>query len=117
MSGAAETNAQRHTLAYSGARQYRLRNTRFQKEATVSVEVTYRPREGKRFTTLERFGSKRLIGVVEKLLASEADASKPENRKDHEIIDVIFEAVGAPQVATFIVSLAYLLEKNNGCSY
>ena len=46
--GAAETSAKRHTLAYSGARRYKLRNTRFQKEATASVEVTHRPREGKR---------------------------------------------------------------------
>jgi hypothetical protein len=81
----ADTGSRRQTVAYSGRREYRLRNARFAQQATVFVRMTHRPREGKNFTVLERSGSQKLASIVEKLLASEADASKPANRNDHEI--------------------------------
>ena len=88
----AEENTKRQSLAYSGARRYKLQNNRFHKSAMVSVKVTHHPKEGKRFTVVEYSGSERMIGIVEKLLAFEADASKPESRGNHEIGPANYEA-------------------------
>lgn len=81
----ASTTVRRHAISYSGVREYRLHNIRFAKEATVFVHETYRPGEGKKFTVFQRSGSPMLIGIVEKLLASEAEASRPERRSEHGI--------------------------------
>lgn len=72
-------------VAYSGIREYRLRNLRFGKQAVVSVRVTYRPNQGKRFEVLERSGTPALVGIVDRILASEADESRPSNEETHEI--------------------------------
>ncbi len=81
----ADNSTKRHAVGYSGLRRYSLRNLRFLKEATVSVGVTYRPGEGKHFTILERSGSVKLTAIVERLLASEAEASRPTRLTDHQI--------------------------------
>jgi len=81
----ADAGSRRQTVSYSGLRKYILRNARFSQKATVFVQMTHRPAEGKRFHVLERSGSDRLSGIVEKLLATEVDASKPAKRADYEI--------------------------------
>jgi hypothetical protein len=81
----ADNSTQRRSVGYSGLRRYNLRNIRFLKEATVSVGLTYRPGEGKHFTILERSGSVKLTAIVERLLTSEAEASRPTKLADHQI--------------------------------
>jgi hypothetical protein len=88
----AESSLRKHAVAYSGVREYKLRNYRFEKEATVSVQVTYQPGEGKSFTVVERSGSAKLLEIVEKLLVSEAEASKPAKLGDHEISPANYQA-------------------------
>jgi hypothetical protein len=88
----ANTTSKRHAISYSGLREYRLRNFRFDKEAVVIVQETYRPGEGNEFTVVERSGSPKLIGIVEKLLGSEAEASRPEKGSDHGINPANYEA-------------------------
>jgi hypothetical protein len=78
----ANTTVRRHAISYSAVRQYKLRNIRFGLEATVRVQELYISGEPKRFTVLERSGSPKLIGIVEKLLASESEASRPEKRSE-----------------------------------
>jgi MucB/RseB family protein len=75
---------QRQAVPYSGLREYRLLNVRFAKEATVLVQVSFRPDVGTQYTVLERSGSTKLIEIVEKLLASEADASNPAKLAEYE---------------------------------
>jgi hypothetical protein len=72
----ANTTVRRHAVTWSGMRQYTLQNLRFSKQAAVTVKVTHRPGEGKQFTIVERSGTDRLIGVVEKLIALEAESSR-----------------------------------------
>ena len=55
--------------------------------------MTYRPDEGKLYTVLERRGSPKLTEIVEKLLASEADASQAGKLADHEISPSNYVAV------------------------
>lgn len=58
---------------------------RFDKGATLKVAMTHRPGRGKDFTILERSGTEKLLSVIEKLLASEAESSRPGKTTDHEI--------------------------------
>jgi hypothetical protein len=88
----ADTSSKRNETGYSSLRQYRVRNIRFSKEAVVSVQEIYRPGEGKQFTLLDSSGSPKLTAVVEKLLLSEAEASKPAKVADHEISPVNYQA-------------------------
>lgn len=88
----ADNSIKRQRVGYSSLREYRLRNFRFDKEATVSVQMIYRPDEGKKYTVLESSGSPKLAGIVEKLLATEADASRPPKHTDHEISPANYEA-------------------------
>jgi hypothetical protein len=74
------TIAKRHSLSYSGVRRYKIRNLRFAKEATVVVQEIYLSGGIKRFTIMERSGSTQLVGIVEKMLASEAEESRPDRR-------------------------------------
>jgi hypothetical protein len=74
----ADNTSKRQTISYSGLRAYRLKNFRFEKEAVVVAQISYRPNIGKDFKILERSGNPRLSGIVEKLLASEAEASRPD---------------------------------------
>src|SRR5262245_49869789 len=67
-------------ITYSGRREYRVRNARFAQHATVFVQMTYRAGEGKRFNVLQRDGSDRLTAIIEKVLATETDASTPVKR-------------------------------------
>lgn len=73
----AANNVKRYAVAVSVLREYKLRNLRFEKEATVSVEVTYQPAKGMTYTILESSGSPKLAEIVGKVLASEADTSSP----------------------------------------
>jgi hypothetical protein len=79
-------------VPYSGLREYRLRNFRFDKEATVSVQATYRPDVGTTYRVLDRSGSAKLVEIVEKLLASEADVSKPKKLREYEFSPANYEA-------------------------
>jgi hypothetical protein len=70
---------------YSGSRQYTLQNLRFGKQAAVAVLMNYRQFEGERYTVLERSGSDKLNGIIDKVLASETGASTPPENIRHEI--------------------------------
>jgi hypothetical protein len=74
---AAEAAAKRHTISYSGTRTYAMRNLRFNKEARVTVRMTYKPGEGKHFTVVERSGSDRLVDIIQQLIDTEVEASRP----------------------------------------
>lgn len=81
----AEGNTKSHAVGYSGIREYRLRNYRFDKQAVVVVQVVYRPDTGKEFTVMQRSGSPKLLEILEKLFASETEASKPTKVVEYEI--------------------------------
>ncbi len=70
---------------YSGARQYKLSNLRFGKQADVAVTMNYREPGGERYTVLTRSGSEKLNGIIDKVIASEAGVSLPEEHASHEI--------------------------------
>jgi len=79
-------------FTYTGLREYKLRNFRFDKEAAATVQVTYRFDVGTKYTVLERSGSPKLSEIVERLLATEADASKPKKSVEYEISPANYEA-------------------------
>src|SRR3954449_9173170 len=71
-----ENNRRRILLKeYSGSRQYTMKNLRFGKQAEVAVFINYRQVEGERYTVTNRSGSEVLNGIIDKVLASQADAS------------------------------------------
>ena len=80
-------NNRRHLLLkeYSGSRQYTLYNSRFGKQAAAAVLMNYRQIEGERYTVVTRSGSDQLNSIIDKVLASEADASSPAEKARHEI--------------------------------
>jgi hypothetical protein len=80
-------NNRRHLLLkeYSGSRQYTIYNSRFGKQAAASVLMNYRQIDGERYTVLTRSGSDQLNSIIDKVLASEADASLPSEKGRHEI--------------------------------
>ena len=80
-----ESSMRGRANSYSCLREYRLRNYRFDKDAMVVVEVTYRPDSGKALTVLQQSGSPKLLEILEKLFASEVAASKPASFEDYEI--------------------------------
>jgi hypothetical protein len=88
----ANTTLRRHAISYSVVRQYKLRNIRFALEAEVSVQELYVSGEPKRFTVLEHSGSPKLVGIVEKLLASESEASRPDKRSELGIDSTNYQA-------------------------
>src|SRR5947208_12886964 len=77
----------RHALLkeYSGSRQYTLQNMRFGKQAATSVVMNFSQPEGERYTILERSGSDRLNGIIDKIIASEAVASVPPEKGRHDV--------------------------------
>ncbi len=77
---------------YSGSRDYTVQNLRFSKSATVAVRMTYRQSEGARFTVLARSGSEKLESVVDKIIASEADASRPPENARYQITPANYHA-------------------------
>ena len=79
------TTARRHAIEYAGERRYAIHNARFRKDATVVVKVKFQPDVGKTFTIVDRSGSEKMVRVVERLLASEAESSRPERRRKYEI--------------------------------
>jgi hypothetical protein len=81
LSRVAETSVRRHAISYTGTRKYTLRNARFDKQASVTVKVSYSPGEGKRFSVLEQTGSDKLVDIINRLLDSEAEASRPARLK------------------------------------
>jgi hypothetical protein len=85
LAAVARTSMLRHEAEYSGVRQYSIHNVRFEKSALVTVQIAAKPKQGKQFTIVSRSGCGRLIDVVEKLLSSEAEASRPNNARGHEI--------------------------------
>ncbi len=87
----AANNVKYYAVAFSVLREYKLRNLRFEKEATVSVQVTYHPGKGMAYTILESSGSPKLAEIVERVLASEADLSRPAKLARHLISPVNYE--------------------------
>ncbi len=77
---------------YSGSRQYTLQNQRFSKQAAVAVLMNYRQAEGERYTVLTRSGSDKLNGIIDKVLASEAEASLPPGNVRHQITSANYRA-------------------------
>jgi hypothetical protein len=80
-------NNRRHVVLkeYSGSRQYTLQNRRFGKQAAVAVLMNYRQAEGEQYTVLQRSGSDKLNGIIDKVLASESGASLPPENARHQI--------------------------------
>ena len=78
------TSKQRAT-PYSGLREYQLRNFRFDKQATITAQISYRPDAGMNYTILERTGSTKLLEILERVLESEADATRPNKIAEYEI--------------------------------
>ena len=87
----AANNIKHYAVAFSVLREYKLRNLRFEKEATVSVQVTYHPAKGMTYTILESSGSPKLTEIVGKVLASEADTSSPAKLARHLISPANYE--------------------------
>jgi hypothetical protein len=87
----AANNIKHYAVSFSVLREYKLRNLRFDKEATVSVQVTYSPSKGMTYDILESSGSPKLAEIVEKVLASEADASSPAKLARHLISSANYE--------------------------
>jgi hypothetical protein len=85
LAAVANTSAVRRETAYSGRRQYTIRNARFGKSAIVRVRMSSQPGKGTSFTIDERSGAHRLSSVVENLLVSEAEASRPGKTAENEI--------------------------------
>ena len=80
-------NKRRHVelKEYSGSRQYTLQNLRFGKQAAVDVLMNYRQVGGERYTVVTRSGSDKLNGIVDRVIASEKDASIPPEKARHDI--------------------------------
>lgn len=87
----AANNVKRYAIAFSVLREYKLRNLRFKKEATVSVQGTYRPGMGMTYTILESSGSPKLVEIIGKVLATEADTSSPSKLASHSISPANYE--------------------------
>jgi hypothetical protein len=79
-------------ISYSGRRDYHIRSLRFSKEATVVVRVTYTPGEGKQFDILDHSGYPALVRIVERLLRSESEASRPLESPAYEIGPANYDA-------------------------
>jgi hypothetical protein len=72
-------------ISYSGRREYRISNLRFSRDATVLARMTYSPREGKQFEVLKSSGTSALIRVVERILQSEVEESRPSRESSDEL--------------------------------
>jgi hypothetical protein len=70
---------------YSASGLYTLRNQRLGKLATVNVLVKYREDDGRRYTVLNRSGSDKLNGIIDKVIASERAASLPPQFALHQM--------------------------------
>ena len=92
MAHVAEASARRHLVSYSGTRTYSMNNLRFHREAKMVVRMTYRPGEGKRFTQVERSGSDILVDVIQKLIDTEVEASRPGQEAKSLISPANYEA-------------------------
>lgn len=88
----ADSGARQRMATYSVVRQYRLRNFRFDKEATVTVQVSYRSDIGTKYTVLERSGATRLTEIIERLLDSESDTSRPSKLSQYELSPANYHA-------------------------
>src|SRR5437868_2238404 len=86
-------NSRRHEQLkeYSGSRQYTLQNLRFGKQAAVDVLMNYRLVGGESYTVVTRSGSDKLNGIVDRVIASEADASLPPEKARHDITAVNYK--------------------------
>src|SRR5436305_10964678 len=82
----AENNRRHEQLKeYSGSRQYTLQNLRFGKQAAVDVLMNYRLVGGESYTVVTRSGSDKLNGIVDRVIASEKDASIPPEQARHDL--------------------------------
>lgn len=70
---------------YSGWREYKLENFRFGKQAAVTVLMNYSAPDGDRYTVLTRSGSDKLNGIIDRVIASEAGISLPQEMAHHQI--------------------------------
>jgi hypothetical protein len=85
LAAVSSASALRREVAYSGVRHYTIRNERFGKNAVVRVRENSSPGEGALFTIEERSGAGKIISVIEKLLDSEAESSRPGKAGKHQI--------------------------------
>ncbi len=87
-------HSRRHALMpqYTGDRQYTLQNQRFGKEAAASVVMNYRHGEGEHYIVWKRSGSEKLGGIIDKVIASESNASLPAERTRHQIAPANYRA-------------------------
>jgi hypothetical protein len=79
-------------IPYSGRRVYHIRNLRFSKEASVVAQVTYTPGKGKQFDILYHSGYPALVRIVETLLRSESEESRPLKSPAHELGPANYDA-------------------------
>jgi hypothetical protein len=79
-------------VGYSSLRDYSVTNLRFGKQATVAVQMTYQQGDGAQFTVVTRSGSEKLVSVVDKVIASEVDASRPPDNARYQITPANYEA-------------------------
>jgi hypothetical protein len=105
----AASNIKHYSVAFSVLREYKLHNLRFDKEATVSVQVTYLPGKGMTYTILESSGSPKLAEIVGKLLTSEVDTSSPEKLAHHLISPANYE-VHLRDIETMAGSSCYVMD-------
>lgn len=77
---------------YSGLREYRLRNYRFDKEAAASVQLSHRPNEKKTFVIVASSGSMKLLNIIDKLLVTEVELSGPGKSAEYAITPANYEA-------------------------
>lgn len=83
-------NTRRHLVLkrYSGWREYTLENSRFGKQAAVTVLMNYNAVQGDHYTVLTRSGSDKLNGIIDRVIASEVGISLAPEMAHHEITAV-----------------------------
>jgi hypothetical protein len=81
----ANTRRQLGLRHYSGRREYTLENSRFGKQAAVTVLMNHSEVQRDRYTVLTRSGSEKLNGIIDRVIASEAGISLAPEMAHHEI--------------------------------
>lgn len=91
----AQNNVRRRAILseYSAVRDYTIQNSRFRKHLTAAVRMSYRSGQGTRFTMLNSSGSKKLVDIVEQVLAEEENSSRAPDGARHEIEPANYRAL------------------------
>jgi hypothetical protein len=88
----AASSTKQRAVAYSAVREYRLHNYRFNKDAALTAQVRYRADLGAKYEVLDRRGSTKLTEIMEKVLASEEEASRSAKLPELEISAAHYKA-------------------------